>query len=111
MNERHDFSFDAITTPRTAVLTGVMRLESIQAYERVFQPMKSGLLASREGYTIDLREVLFMNSSGIRTLGMLVLSAKQLGVPLLIRGRASVPWQKKSLGSLKQLYAGLELQL
>jgi hypothetical protein len=111
MSERQDFTFDATTAPRTAVLTGVMRLESTQAYDRLFQPIRSELETSRERYTVDLSGVLFMNSSGIRALGTLVLAAKKGNVSLRIRGLSSVPWQKKTLASLRLLHTGLELEL
>jgi hypothetical protein len=105
-----DYSVDA-TRPDSALLGGILRLESAEAYERLFEPIRQ-TLRSANPYTIDLTNAVLMNSSGIRALGTLVLEAKRIGAKLTIRGKASVPWQKKTVASLQGLYKdGLTLEL
>lgn len=110
MTDADDWSVD-FKMDGTAVLRGVMRLESPEAYERALAGVHERLLACRERFTIDLMEVVLMNSSGIRALGSLVLAAKKASVALAIRGKASVPWQKKSVAALQPLYTGLQIEL
>ncbi len=94
-----------------AVLQGVFRLETPEAYDRVFGPVSEGLAASPSGYTVDLTDVVLMNSSGIRALGDMVLRARTAGTPLVFCGKADVPWQKKTVASLQPLYEGLTVKL
>jgi hypothetical protein len=60
---------------------------------------------------LDLTAVVFMNSSGIRALGALVLAAKRAVARFTIVGSASVPWQRKTLASLGKLYDGVTVEL
>lgn len=96
-----DFTID--TAAEGAELRGVFRLESPEAYDRLFAPIRDALRAAKS-YTLDLGEAVLMNSSGIRALGTLVLEAKKSGARLTIRGKSSVPWQKKTVASLQPLY-------
>lgn len=111
MTAHDDYSVDYDSTPNAAVLRGVMRLESVEAYERVFAPIGQALADAAERYTIDVSEVMLMNSSGIRALASIVLAAKRASKKLVLVGRANVPWQRKSVASLRSLYDGLEVRL
>ena len=111
MTAHDDFSVKYDSSPNTAVLSGVMRLESVEAYERVFAPIGKALAESSEPYTIDVSEVVLMNSSGIRALAAIVLAAKRASKKLVLVGRTNVPWQRKSVASLRSLYDGLEVRL
>ncbi len=105
-----DYTIDSAATPRTAVLTGVLRLNSTNAYERLFEPIRAEILTLGTRYTVDLSAVIFMNSSGIRALATLVLRAKAAQVPLRIVTDPVSPWQKKTIASLRLLYPSLELE-
>lgn len=94
-----------------AVLRGVLRLESADAYDRLFAPIREAL-RSGAAYVVDLGEATLMNSSGIRALGSLVLEAKKSGAKLTIRGKSAIPWQRKTVASLQPLYRdGLRVEL
>jgi hypothetical protein len=112
VSENTDFSVECVTRARTSVLRGVVRLEHEAAWERVFSAVSADFDATGpDAYTIDVSEVVFMNSSAIRALATLVLSAKRARRRLSIVGRRSVPWQDRTLGSLSALYDGLEVRL
>ncbi len=87
---------------RTAVLSGVCRLESVEAYEQWLRGVFAAVRAGAQ-MTIDLTRVPLMNSSGVRALANLVVEARDHGAVVRLLGRASVPWQKKTLASLKLL--------
>src|SRR5258708_24956336 len=109
MKESDEYAIDCESQPAVAVLRGVLRLQSTEAYDRLFQVLEQKIRNSGGPYALDLRDVILMNSSGIRALAGLVLTAKAAGVPLVLRLRASVPWQRKTVSSLKLLYASLEV--
>jgi hypothetical protein len=100
-----------LPSPDRARLRGVMRLESAAAYEMAFARVRAAMLATSGTYTIELAELTLMNSSGIRALGMLVLGAAQAGKPLVLRGSTHVPWQVKTVASLRALHPQLTVEL
>lgn len=62
--------------------------------------------------TIDLRNLVFVNSSGISMLSKFVLSMrKKTGVQLVVLGSKDMPWQGKSLKNLEKLLPGLKLEM
>ena len=97
-------------TSRTSA-RGVLRLESVDAYEAVFGRATRALSQAEGSYTLDLSGVTLMNSSGIRALANLVLLAKRHGTSLILHGSSSVPWQHKTMASLGALYDGLQIRL
>jgi hypothetical protein len=62
--------------------------------------------------TIDLRNLAFVNSSGISMLSKFVLSMrKKKGVQVVVLGSNEMPWQGKSLKNLEKLLPGLKLEI
>ena len=89
-------------SPRAWILKGVIRLESAEAYARAFRPLEAAA-AEPGDMTIDLSSVVFLNSSGIRALADVLLTARKSGARVVLFGSAAVPWQKK----LSLAFAGL----
>jgi hypothetical protein len=59
-----------------------------------------------------LRNLVFVNSSGISMLSKFVLSMrKKTGVQLVVLGSNDMPWQGKSLKNLEKLLPGLKLEI
>ena len=62
--------------------------------------------------TIDVRNLAFVNSSGISMLSKFVLSMrKKKGVQVVVLGSNEMPWQGKSLKNLEKLLPGLKLEI
>ncbi len=106
-----DYHIDLDSRPATAVLRGVFRLATPEQYDPVFAPVTERLGQSHAGFTVDLTDVVLMNSSGLRALADLVLAARRAGTPLTFLGKANVPWHSKTVTSLKSLYSGLAVTL
>lgn len=106
-----DYQVDLDSVPATAVLRGVFRLASPDQYDAVFAPITARLDAARDGYTVDLSEVVLMNSSGLRALADLVLAARKAEKALTFVGKADVPWHSKTVASLRPLYNRLTVTL
>jgi hypothetical protein len=94
-----------------ARLKGVMRLESVESYARIFLPLRAALSGATGAFELDTSELVFLNSSGIRALGEFVLFARAEHKSLLISGAAASPWQRKTFSSLQKVHDQLEVRL
>lgn len=62
--------------------------------------------------SINLKDLGFLNSSGISMLSKFVLSLrKKKGIQLIVLGSNDMPWQGKSLKNLEKLLPGLKLEI
>lgn len=62
--------------------------------------------------TLDLRELKFLNSSGINVISKFVIKVRRAGgVKMTIKGSDSIPWQAKSLVNLKRLLPSMVVDL
>lgn len=60
--------------------------------------------------TLNVKELAFLNSSGISMLSKFVLGMrKKKGTQLVVIGSKKMPWQGKSLKNLERLLPGLKL--
>jgi len=99
------------TTPHLAVLSGKMRLPSPTAYDEPFKHVFDGLAkASSEVYVIDIKNLEFLNSSGINALGRLVFIARKDSKKLKFVLSKRNPWQEKIIGSFTKLYEKLIIE-
>jgi hypothetical protein len=110
MFERDGYSVECPEGSDRAVLRGVMRLPTPAAYDQAFAPMLRRI-EKGESLGIDLVDVTFMNSSGIRALATLVLLAKARAAHLRVIASDRTPWQKKTLASLRGIYQELEVEM
>lgn len=106
--ERERYSVEYAAGSDVAVLRGVMRLATPAAYDALFGPLRT-LVESGRPSTVDLSEVSFLNSSGIRALASVVLLAKERGTPLQMITDDSIPWQKKTLASFRSISPSLRI--
>ncbi|MDH5534100.1 MAG: hypothetical protein OEZ08_00820 [Betaproteobacteria bacterium] len=62
--------------------------------------------------TLDVRELQFLNSSGINTLSKFILQVRKHQVSqVVVRGSTRFPWQEKSLINLQRLLPELKLAI
>lgn len=108
--ERPDYWVDAGPSPGSWVLRGVLRLDSPEAYARAFDPIVASL-AKVPAVSIDLSQVVFLNSSGIRALADVLLAAREKRCHVKLFGSAAVPWQKKLASSLTGLFPDLVMRI
>jgi hypothetical protein len=108
--ERPDYAVEAGPSPGSWVLRGVLRLDSPEAYARVFRPITDSLGGVR-ALSIDLSQVVFLNSSGIRGLADVLLLAREKGCQVSLFGSAAVPWQKKLATSLTGLFPEIVMRV
>jgi hypothetical protein len=110
MKARPDYQLDTGPSPGSWVLRGVLRLESPEAYAKAFAPVAASL-GKLPAVSIDLSQVVFLNSSGIRALADLLLLAREKRCQVKLFGSAAVPWQKKLAISLTGLFPEIAMRI
>jgi hypothetical protein len=103
---RYDFASATIN------FIGELSLSGPEDYAAIAQLLNEIADTSPATMTLNLRELEFLNSSGISMLSKFVLSLrKQKRIQLVILGSNTMPWQGKSLKNLEKLLPGLKLEL
>lgn len=93
-----------------------MRLPGLGSYDPVKEAIHACLDNARNHQaptaTIDLKDLAFVNSSGICMLSRVILDTKAAGAPdILILGNKGIAWQAKSLGNFVKLWPTVRLEL
>ncbi|NMG09633.1 STAS domain-containing protein [Brasilonema sp. UFV-L1] len=108
--EDYIVQFDADSTKIN--LKGELSLGGSSEYQPITNLLNEVAATDPEIITIDLRELAFLNSSGISMLSKFVMSLrKKKGTQLVILGSNDQPWQGKSLQNLVKLLPGLQLKV
>jgi hypothetical protein len=97
---------------KTVSCQGSLRLSGTEEYAPIVKLLNN--LADQEPpkITLDLRELEFLNSSGINVLSKFVIKVRQQGnIQMVLQGSKNIPWQGKSLKNLQRLMPSLQLEL
>jgi len=106
----YDVSYDAKS--ETVSCQGSLRLSGKDEYAPIVQLLNE--VADREPTTItlDLRQLKFLNSSGISMLSKFTIRVRQKErIKIVVKGSKDIPWQGKSLKNLQRLMPKLVLEL
>jgi len=99
-------------TTATIMFDGVLRLRGSREYAPIAKLLQDVVIESAVTITLDLRQLRFLNSSGINILFKFVIHVRQLGKShLVVYGSSQIPWQTKSLKNLQRLMPALELNI
>jgi hypothetical protein len=100
--------FDSSTN--TMTFSGSMRLANMKEYDQISHFLKEHIHASTQHATLDLKELQFLNSSGITTLSLFILNCKKASGPgLKVLGNNEISWQQKSLINFKKLWNEVDI--
>jgi hypothetical protein len=83
---------------------GTLRLQGRQEYEKIHRMLMFAAERSGESLEIDLRQLQFLNSSGISTFSLFIIEMRALGKRLTITGNRLIAWQSRSLLNFRRLY-------
>lgn len=90
---------------------GSMRLANMKEYDVVAEFLRESSESSPTELTMDLRSLRFLNSSGITTLSLFILSCKKNGNPqITVLKNDSISWQQKSVTNFKKLWDDVEIR-
>ncbi|EKU97855.1 hypothetical protein Lepto7375DRAFT_7100 [Leptolyngbya sp. PCC 7375] len=91
---------------------GSLRLSGPDAYAPIDELMGDLLQREPELITLELRDLKFLNSSGISMISKFVIRVRSAQtVNMMVVGSEDTPWQGKSLKNLKRLLPSLEIVL
>ncbi|MBT9317777.1 slr1659 superfamily regulator [Leptothoe spongobia] len=99
---------------QTATITfeGSLRLSGPDAYAPIAQLMRDLLKQGPELIKLNLRDLRFLNSSGISMISKFVIRVRsEKTVNMIVVGSQNTPWQGKSLKNLQRLLPSLEIIL
>ncbi|PTY03964.1 hypothetical protein DB346_02665 [Verrucomicrobia bacterium LW23] len=96
----------------TVHLEGTFRLSDSQSYAPIHDLLERGLEAHREALVVDLRQLQFLNSSGLNVLTRFAISARKSGATgMTVLGSTAVSWHSRSLPTLQRLFPALVLRI
>ncbi len=91
---------------------GELALRGPKEYAPIDTLLKQIANDKPKAMTIDLKELAFLNSSGISMLSKFVLGIrKKKEIQLVVLGSNDIPWQGKSLKNLQKLLPSLKLKI
>jgi hypothetical protein len=100
--------------PATATVTclGSFRLQGSTEYEPILQLLNHAADAKPATITLDVRNLQFLNSSGINMLSKFVVQVRNHHASqIVIKSSSQFPWQQKSLKNFQRLLPGLQLEI
>jgi hypothetical protein len=96
----------------TVTCHGSLRLSGMEEYAPIVQLLNDIADEQPSTITLNLRQLEFLNSSGINVLSKFVIKVRQKGTTgMVVLGSNHIPWQGKSLKNLQRLMPSLRLVL
>ncbi len=96
----------------TVIFKGAVRLSGVEEYAPILEILKGTLTDTAAPVVIDLRELNFLNSSGITMFSRFVIDVRdRTGINLLFLASESIPWHARSLKNLQRLMPSLNIYL
>jgi hypothetical protein len=96
----------------TVSFKGALRLSGSEDYAQILNLLKATLVDSASPIVLDLRELDFLNSSGITMFSRFVIEARDhVGIDLEVLASEAVPWHARSLKNLQRLMPSLSIRL
>ncbi|MGC9526269.1 MAG: slr1659 superfamily regulator [Limnospira sp.] len=107
-----DYSVEYDRETDTVTLAGSLRLSGLEDSNPVVKLLNDVLILEPQTITLNLRELEFLNSSGINMLSKFVIKVRQnKSIHLILLASSHIPWQGKSLKNLQRLMPTLELEV
>ena len=96
----------------TVCFKGALRLSGMEDYTPILSMLKGTLVNPAASIVVDLRELDFLNSSGITMLSRFVIEARdRANISLYFLASESIPWHARSLKNLQRLMPGMVVRL
>jgi hypothetical protein len=96
----------------TVLFKGALRLSGMEDYAPILDMLKETLINPTAPIVLDLRELDFLNSSGITMFSRFVIEARdRTGINLHVLASEAVPWHARSLKNLQRLMPSLNIRM
>lgn len=107
--EDYNIWYDAAA--KAVICQGSIRLGDMEEYAPIVQLLDDVVEQHPPILTLNLRELKFLNSSGINVLLKFVIKVReQKNMQLVVQGSTKISWQGRSLKNLQRLMPSLELE-
>jgi anti-anti-sigma factor len=94
------------------VFDGSLRLNGSTEYASISDLLNHVAQQEPTKIVLDLKQLNFLNSSGISILSRFVINVrKRQNIQMIVIGAKKNPWQSKSLKNLQRLMPSLQLEL
>lgn len=95
---------------QTITCKGSLWMSNTEEYAPLAQILNGVTAQQPPMLTLDLRQLDFLNSSGINVISKFVIGVRQKGnIELVVLGSKEIPWQNKSLFNLTRLLPAIKL--
>jgi hypothetical protein len=96
----------------TVVFKGALRLSGTADYAPILEMLRETFITTAKPIVLDLRELDFLNSSGITMLSRFIIEARDCaGIQVEILASEAIPWHARSLKNLQRLMPALNIRL
>jgi len=95
--------------PVTVTCSGMLDMRGKEGYKEILELFDKAVAETDSGKTVtlDVKELEFLNSSGITTIGGFIIKLRNKGeIRLLIRCSNNHSWQARSMKGLEKLMPG-----
>ena len=94
------------------IFDGSLRLNGTAEYASIAELLEKIAQQEPEKIVLDLKELNFLNSSGISVLSKFVINIRRRkNIQMVVIGAKKNPWQGKSLKNLQRLMPSLKLEM
>jgi hypothetical protein len=108
--KKDKYSIEYKKNIRLVKMTGTLRLQDKDEYREIFDLLtKAANDTTGLPLKLDMKELVFLNSSGISSLSLFIIKMRQLDKDISIIGSESIPWQVKSLRNFQKLYGKVDI--
>lgn len=107
-----DYEIDYDPENHIVICKGSLELSGTDEYRPFADMLNKAVDDYPAELTLDLRELVFLNSSGINIISKFVIALRQRGqMQLNVLGSRQIPWQGKSLINLQRLLPSVKLDI
>ena len=109
--EDENYKIEYNASDKVVNFSGTLRLGGLTEYAPIIECLEQAV-NENESLTLSVKDLEFLNSSGIAMLSKFVINARNKEDFLLsVVGSKVTPWQAKSLNNLQRLMPALTLEL
>jgi hypothetical protein len=91
--------------------SGTLRLQGRSEYQEIYSLLMAAAEGSEGPVVLDIKELRYLNSSGISSLSLFIVQMRKRVKPVKIIGNSNMSWQAKSIRNFERLHPQVELVL
>jgi hypothetical protein len=109
--EAPNYTIEYDETEHAVSFSGTLRLQGRSEYQEIYSLLMKAADESEGAVVLDLKDLRYLNSSGISSLSLFVVQMRKRVKPIRIIGNKNMSWQAKSIRNFERLHPQVELIL